>query len=129
MKLQISVLLLVALIAVNAEVGTTTPFFRMLLPHYKYENDSYLQYSYFCYCNIQEKGKLEPTWRGHGLLVCYSHYETNANFPEGANNEGRADVTCRPVEWQYPQLDLGPEAMFFTSDTTGESFEVWAVSN
>ena len=42
MKLQISVLLLGALIAVNAEVGTTTPFFRMLLPHYKYENDSYL---------------------------------------------------------------------------------------
>ena len=40
MKLQISVLLLGALIAVNAEVGT--PFFRMLLPHYKYENDSYL---------------------------------------------------------------------------------------
>ena len=62
------------------------------------------------------------------MLVCYSHYETNANFPEGANNEGRADVTCRPIDWPYPELDLGPEAMFFTSDTTGESFEVWAVS-
>ena len=36
MKLQISVLLLGALVAVNAEVGTT-PFFGMLPPHYKYE--------------------------------------------------------------------------------------------
>ena len=36
MKLQISVLLLGALVAVNAEVRTT-PFFGMLPPHYKYE--------------------------------------------------------------------------------------------
>ena len=61
-------------------------------------------------------------------MVCYSHFETNAMFDDGANNEGVADVTCKPVEWQYPTVDLGPEAMFFTSDTTGEQFEIWAVS-
>ena len=38
MKLQISVLLLGALVAVNAQVCTiNTPFFGMLPPHYKYE--------------------------------------------------------------------------------------------
>ena len=37
-----------------------------------------------------------------------------------------ATVTCRPVEWQYPEKDLGPEAMFFHSDS-GEEFEIWAV--
>jgi len=74
----------------------------------------------------KEKAQLPATWTGHGLLVCYSHYDTNAAFPEGASNEGAADVTCRPVDWQYPTFDLGPEAMFFTSDTTGEQFEIWA---
>ena len=37
MKLLISVLVLGALVAVNAEVGTT-PFFGMLPPHYIYIN-------------------------------------------------------------------------------------------
>ena len=88
---------------------------------YEQRNDSILFY-------FQEKAQLPATWTGHGLMVCYSHYDTNAAFPEGASNEGAADVTCRPADWQYPEHDLGPEAMFFTSDTTGEQFEIWAVS-
>merc|ERR1719264_1787051 len=66
-------------------------------------------------------------WTGSGELVCYSHYESDASFPEGASNEAPAKVTCRPVEWTYPQTVLGPEAMFFHPDN-GEDFEVWAVS-
>merc|ERR1712179_566702 len=52
-------------------------------------------------------------WTGSGELVCYSHYESDATFPDGASNEAPAKVTCRPVEWKYPEQDLGPEAMFF----------------
>ena len=62
------------------------------------------------------------------MLVCYGHFDTNAAFPDGASNEGVADVTCRPIEWQYPEQDLGPEAMFFTEEN-GNEFQVWAVSN
>ena len=58
--------------------------------------------------------------------MCYSHYESDADFPEGASNEAPATVTCRPVEWKYPEADLGPEAMFFHPDS-GEDFEIWAV--
>merc|ERR1711997_301513 len=64
-------------------------------------------------------------WSGSGELVCYSHYESDATFPDGASNEAPAKVTCRPVEWKYPEQDLGPEAMFFHPEN-GEDFEVWA---
>ena len=71
--------------------------------------------------------QVQGDWTGSGELVCYSHYESDANFPEGASNEAPATVTCRPVEWKYPEVDLGPEAMFFHPDS-GEEFEIWAVS-
>merc|ERR1712055_359008 len=60
--------------------------------------------------------QVNADWSGSGELVCYSHYESDANFPEGASNEAPAHVTCRPVEWKYPEVDLGPEAMFFHPD-------------
>merc|ERR1712184_175240 len=64
-------------------------------------------------------------WSGSGELVCYSHYESDATFPDGASNEAPAKVTCRPVEWKYPEQDLGPEEMFFHPEN-GQDFEVWA---
>lgn len=72
------------------------------------------------------RNKVRGDWSGPGELVCYSHYESDADFPEGASNEAPAKVTCRPVEWKYPEVDLGPEAMFFHPDS-GEDFEIWAV--
>ena len=60
-------------------------------------------------------------------MTCYSHYESDADFPPGASNEAPANVVCRPVEWKYPQVDLGPEAMFFIGDSPEAEFEIWAV--
>ena len=65
-------------------------------------------------------------WSGQGTLVCYSHFETTADFPEGAANAGRADVTCRPVVWEYA-TGLGPEAMTF-QPVSGDPFDIFAVS-
>ena len=70
--------------------------------------------------------QVNADWTGSGELKCYSHYESDATFPEGASNAAPAKVTCRPVEWKYPENDLGPEAMFFHPDS-GEDFEIWAV--
>jgi hypothetical protein len=64
-------------------------------------------------------------WSGTGQLICYSHYESDATFPPGASNEAPANVVCRPVEWKYPDVDLGPEAMFFHPESGGD-FEIWA---
>jgi len=63
-------------------------------------------------------------WSGQGTLVCYSHFETTADFPEGAANAGRADVTCRPVVWEYA-TGLGPEAMTF-QPVSGDPFDIFA---
>merc|ERR1712080_8985 len=64
-------------------------------------------------------------WSGSGELICYSHYESSATFPEGAGNEAPATVRCTPQEWKYPEVDLGPEAMFFHPNN-GDDFEIWA---
>ena len=81
---------------------------------------NYYFFTYFCV--LQVRGD----WSGQGTLVCYSHFETTADFPEGAANAGRADVTCRPVVWEYA-TGLGPEAMTF-QPVTGDPFDIFAVS-
>ena len=67
------------------------------------------------------------SWTGHGILDCYGHFETTADFDEGSENGGSAEMTCRPVDWNYDN-GLGPEAIFFKDDVTGEEFEVFAVN-
>merc|ERR1712126_466553 len=81
---------------------------------------TYILFGVFAICLTQVKAD----WTGSGELKCYSHYESDATFPEGASNAAPAKVTCRPVEWKYPENDLGPEAMFFHPDS-GEDFEIW----
>ena len=66
------------------------------------------------------------SWTGHGILDCYGHFETTADFGEGTGNGGDAEMTCRMVDWNF-DLGLGPEAMFFKEDNTGEELEVFAV--
>merc|ERR1712110_36916 len=63
-------------------------------------------------------------WTGEGNLECYSHFETTADFPEGAANAGPADVTCRPVVWDGAS-GKGPEAMIFHPNG-GEEFDIFA---
>merc|ERR1739842_181614 len=70
-------------------------------------------------------GNSEKTadWSGKGVLACYGHFETDATFDEGASNGGDASVTCRPAEWGGV---LSPEAMFFTEESSGNEFQIWA---
>merc|ERR1712141_122755 len=62
-------------------------------------------------------------WSGKGILACYGHFETDASFDEGAANGGDASVNCAPAEWGGV---LAPEAMFFTEESSGEEFQIWA---
>ena len=65
-------------------------------------------------------------WSGSGTVQCYSHFETTADFPQGAGNQGPGDVTCRPIVWDGAS-GKGPEAMTFTPDS-GKPFDIFAVS-
>merc|ERR1711862_58416 len=59
-------------------------------------------------------------WTGHGTLACYGHFSTDVATPPGSGNVEAGTLNCRPAEWEYPDVDLGPEAMFFT----GASFDL-----
>merc|ERR1711974_482783 len=63
-------------------------------------------------------------WSGSGTVQCYSHFETTADFPQGAGYQGPADVTCRPIVWDGAS-GKGPEAMSFTPDQ-GDPFDIFA---
>merc|ERR1712080_369701 len=59
-------------------------------------------------------------WTGSGRLQCYGHLYTDVTTPPGGGYLEHGKVQCNPVEWPYPQQDLGPEAMFFAPNNGPE---------
>merc|ERR1711977_785362 len=68
--------------------------------------------------------KVSCDWAGTGELGCYAHLSTDVSTSPGSANVMQGTLNCRPGEWQYPDQDLGPEAMFFTG--AGFDFQIWA---